>query len=302
MLKMKRFLIEVISAVCLIFMAGFLFYRTNIPSSISKRIQKTEEKLEIINLGTSHGSNFDYRDCALNGLRINKAANTVYYDLQNYLYLNNQNYLSEDALIIIPVSYFAFGLDENRSDRYPNKSFVNEYYYYLPTDQIFSFSMDKKVRLTILNIQDNFQDLIESEEVQIKKKKKPINITDSTLNSQAISRVKHHRKLGEFSSQKSYRYLETLIEEIISNNHTPILVATPYHYSYNENFGKDWLNIHYFSIMKDLSVKYNITYLDYSHDERLVCETNYFANSDHLNPEGRKVFSSILFNDLGIHK
>ncbi len=292
---MKKFIIETIIAITLIYISGLFLYRIYIPSSIANRIHNIEQKLEIINLGTSHGNDFDYTNCLLNGGNINREGNTLYYDLQNYIFLNKKNYLSKDAIILIPVSYFVFGLDENRTDRLPDDSFVNDFYYYLPKEQIFSYSKEKKVSLTILNIQENFYNLF----IKSKNIKNRGHITDSTLKKHAFRRVKNHKKLNGYSSkQKNLYYLESLIKEIIKNKHIPILVSTPYHYSYNENFGKEWLNDNYFNIMKGTSTKYNIPYLDYSHDNRFCFKTDYFHNSDHLNKLGKKMFSSVVFYDI----
>lgn len=293
---MKKFILEITIAITLIYMSGFLLYRIDIPFGIAKRIHNIEEKIEIVNLGTSHGSAFDYTDCTLNGKKIYRAGNTLYYDLQNYIFLCNKNYLSKDAIVIIPISYYVFGLDENRTDLFPDDSFVNDFYYYLPKEQIFSYSEDKKASLTVLTIQENFYKLIKS---KIIKNSRDITVTDSELKKHAIARVKYHKKLSGYSSkQKNQNYLESLIKEVIKNKHIPILVSTPYHYSYNEGFGKKWLNENYFNIMKNLSTKYNITYLDYSHDNRLCFKTDYFSDSDHLNKEGSRIFSSIIFHDL----
>ena len=292
---MKKFIIETSIAVILICISGFVLYQINTTSPIANRIHAIDGRLEVINLGNSHGNNFDYSNCRLKGERINKEGNTLYYDLQNYIYLNKKNYLTKDAIVIIPVSYYAFGLDENRTDRSPDDSFVNDYYY-LPEEQIFSYSEKKRKSLIVFTIQKNFQDLMASENIILEN-----NMTNSELKEHANNRVIKHKRLAGYSSkQKNLDYLETLIIEVIKNKHLPILVTTPYHNSYNNNFGKEWLDKNYCNIMNDLSVRYNINYLDYSHDNRFCFKDNYFYNSDHLNNEGRNIFSSVIFHDIDV--
>lgn len=279
----------------LMFISGFLLYRISTPSPLANRIQNIEEKLEIVNLGTSHGNDFDYTDCALNGQNINREGNTLYYDLQNYIFLNEKNYLSKDAVVLIPVSYFVFGCDENRTDRLSDDSFVNDFYYYLPKEQIYSYSKEKNVSIIVQNIQRNIHSLFE----ESKNVKNTKYTTDSTIRKNAFSRANYHKKLSHYSSnQKNYNYLDSLIKEVIKNKHIPILVSTPYHYSYNDNFGREWLNNNYFKIMNSISAKYDIPYLDYSHDSRFCFTIDYFANSDHLNSVGKKKFSSVVFYDV----
>ena len=137
---MRKFIVESFLLTVVICITWYFLYNRSITSSIAERINNIDKKLDIINLGTSHANCFIYDNSVINGKRINREGNTLYYDLQNYIYLNDNNYLSKDAIIIIPVSYFVFGLDENRTDRSPDDSFVNDFYYYLPDNQIFSYS------------------------------------------------------------------------------------------------------------------------------------------------------------------
>lgn len=291
---MRKFIIQSFTLIVIIYITGYFLYNRSIPSSIADRIYNIDKKLDVINLGTSHANCFYYDNSVLNGKRINREGNTLYYDLQNYIYLNDNNYLSNDAIIIIPVSYYVFGLDENRTDRSPDDSFVNDFYYYLPDKQIFSFSEKKKSNLVIYTIQKNFRNLIVSKDFKNKK-----NLNNFELNKHAIARVNKHKMLANFSSkEKNLNYIENLINEIIKNDHLPILVSTPYHISYNNNFGKAWLEKNYFNTMSYLTLKYNINYLDYSNDDRFCFEDDFFYNSDHLNVEGSKKFSSIVFSDI----
>jgi len=127
------------------------------------------------------------------------------------------------------------------------------------------------------------------------------DMTNLELKEHANNRVIKHKRLARYSSkQKNLDYLETLIIDIIKNKHLPILVTTPYHDSCNNNFVKEWLDKNYFNIMNDLGVRYNIDYLDYSHDNRFCLNDNYFYNSDHLNSEGRNIFSSVIFHDINL--
>lgn len=318
---MKKFIIETIVGTAFICLAGFLLYRINIPAPIAKRLLNVDKKIEIVNLGNSHGGSFEYETCKYKGIRMSKAANTLYYDLQNYLFLYKENYLAENAIVIIPIAYFVLGLDENRTDQSPDDSFVNDFYYYLPKDQIYDYSREKNASLTILNIQKNFQKIFakwtklldrkpiakskKEEEKEKKQTAKPKSTEDEKqrvvkiLDRHGLSRAKTDKGLSSYSSrQKNLDYLESIIQEVINNENIPILVSTPYYHSYNENFGREWLEENYFKIVKAISSKYDIPYLDYSHDKRFCFEPDYFYNSDHLNRKGRDLFSSIAFSDI----
>ena len=100
------------------------------------------------------------------------------------------------------------------------------------------------------------------------------------------------------SKEKNFNYLDTLIIEILKDGNTPILVTTPYHYSYNEQFGEKWLNLNYYNFVRKFSLKYDLTYLDYGYDRRISLEEAYFKDSDHLNNKGKEIFNTIFFNDI----
>ena len=51
-------------------------------------------------------------------------------------------------------------------------------------------------------------------------------------------------------------------------------------------------------ILNSISKKFNIPYLDYSHDVRITYNPMYFLNSDHLNDSGKERFGRIVFNDI----
>lgn len=122
-----------------------------------------EDKMDIVNFGTSHGGAFLYHDWNLKGKACHKGGNTIYYDLQNYKYLKPK--LSEGAIIVLPISYFLFGLDENRTDR-GDDTFVNDFYFFLEKDQIFDYSTEKANKLVVYQLQNNiksiFTDLYDS--------------------------------------------------------------------------------------------------------------------------------------------
>lgn len=288
---MKKFIIECIFGILFIALSGLLLYHSYPNSGLAKKVSDIDSKIDILNLGTSHGNDFDYSNVNLVGLNMNREGNTLFYDLQNYLFLRKKNFLTKKAIVIIPISYFVFGLDENRTDRKPDNSFVNQFYYYLPKEQIFSFSKQKKNSLIIERIQSNTKKIFYN-----KKEKTGTNLT---LIEETVKRVQHHKKLSNYSSkEKNFNYLDTLISEILKDGNTPILVTTPYHYSYNDQFGKKWLNLNYYNFVKKFSIKYNLTYLDYSYDKRISLDETFFKDSDHLNNKGRNIFNTIFFKDI----
>ena len=75
------------------------------------------------------------------------------------------------------------------------------------------------------------------------------------------------------------------------------LVQAPYFHTYNENVPNEIKN-EVDSIVKSVSSEYGVNYYDFSHDRRFTNDITLFANSDHLNLEGKKKFTEILSNEL----
>ena len=83
---MKKFLVECFMLLVVFFSTASFLYHADIPSDIAKKFLNINERFEIVNLGTSHGGGFDYSNVKLCGGSFNTGGNSLYYDLQNYLY------------------------------------------------------------------------------------------------------------------------------------------------------------------------------------------------------------------------
>ncbi|WP_411767135.1 hypothetical protein [Winogradskyella sp. A3E31] len=248
----------------------------------------------IINFGTSHGSLFDYSLISEEGVRFNKSGNTLYYDYQNYQFIKNK--LKDKAIVIIPVSYFSFGQDENRRDTGFHTTFDYDFYEYLPAHAIYNYSLKKHLMTYRFKIIDNLKFLVFGPDLK-KQSLDTKQLNANELKKHAVLRVKRHKKQGVFK-ERNYKYLDTLISTIIKDDFVPILLTVPYYRDYNDGFGKEWLNFNYFKAMDSLALRHNVKYLNYSKTPTISNNPNYFQNSDHLNNYGIKVFSELLFHDI----
>lgn len=295
---MKKFIVEILIISALVIASGLTLYKLGPESKLANKVKNINYPLDIINLGTSHGNNFVYIECMKNGERINKKGNTLYYDLQNLIYLDDNNKLSDSAIIIIPVSYFVFGLGENREDRLPDNSFVNDYYYYLPKEQIYDYSETKKKSLIVFKIQKALEFFSQNKSTLVKQEEQ----SDLQLKNHAIGRAERHKLISDFQGhKKNIHYLDKIIETSISKGYRPILVTTPYYHYYNEFMGEEWLKDNYFNVMDSLRAIHNIDYLDYSSDNRFTYDNTLFTNSDHLNSKGKTLFSRIIFDTIYVN-
>ncbi len=296
---MKKFIFEIVLLFLIVTITINYINNLDKPPRVNK-ILNINENLDIINLGTSHGANFNYATLSIHGESFNRAGNTLYYDLQNYKFI--KNHLTDGAILLLPISYFSFGLDENRTDRGVVNPFVNDFYEYLPRKSIYSYSEKRAVSLKINRIQKNFRNLFPEKKKIKKKKKKSVLDTvshEEMLKSFAIKRVVHHKKIGTYSNpDKNINYLKTLIDDAKQSGYHPVLITTPYYIEYAERFGADWLTKNYYQYITLISAQNNIPYLDYGNDNRISSIPELFKNSDHLNKKGIAVFNEILFDDL----
>ncbi len=291
---MRKFILETLTIFILSFSVIIFLYHIDKPTLL-KNILIAKE-LEIINLGNSHGSDFDYTITHLKGGSFNKDGNTAYYDLQNYKYLKKS--LKDSCIILIPVSFFTFGLDENRSDQGKDNSFVNDFYEYLPKEMIYSYSKEKLNKVIIYRVQENFKNIL------ISNKKKNFVIKDEynhvlNLNTHAIKRAERHKQITISTNfNRNIKYLTELLEDANSSGFRPILVTTPFYKEYGAKFNSEWLNENFYSFINILIERTNTPYLDYSKDKRLDNNHLLYYNSDHLLDKGKKEFSKIIFDDL----
>lgn len=249
----------------------------------------------VINLGNSHGANIIYEN--INGNAFQRAGNTLFYDLQNYRYL--KKHLEANAVVIIPVSYFSFGLDENRTDYTDPDAFVNYYYMYLPSSSIFDYSVKKNIQVYLNKVRENYHSVIDERFFYVPPKENDSISIEDRIERHAKERAFSHKLMADYANpENNIAYLSLLLKEIIDNGHQPILLTMPYADNYNSKFSKAWLEEHYYGFMNDIVKQYNVPYLNYSNDARMSTNDSLFANSDHLNEKGRAYFSNILFEDL----
>jgi hypothetical protein len=278
-------------------------------SSIGKKIdilRRENKKLEIVNFGTSHGYVFKYNFCNLKGIGLNKPANTIYYDLQNYKYIVQNNILKDSAVIVFPISYFSFVVNENRSDLKNSSNFNNDYYFYLDNNQIWDFSYSRKFLCSLLVIQENFRSLTIGES-----KKKWFEIDNNKASLEWHSKVTGNKfiqylentektELEEIKS-RNFQYLIDIVELAKKKNHRIIFVTVPYYGQLLENIGYENLEKNYYLFINKILVKYDdIKYYNYSNFFD-GSELTVWQNSDHVSDEGADIFSKFFFNQLNMN-
>ena len=304
---MRRFIIQIflVLAVPLI----VVYVVSQLPTTDYLRfVSKITPDKEIVVLGTSHGFDFTSVSPQMAFLNFAKAGNTPYYDLQNFRWLHGQGIHKKEAIIIIPVSYFSFGIDENRTNNASSDGFVNDFYFYLNRDQVYDYSLRKEVSLRVFAFQEVLEKytglqkdfggrfIVDPPNNYIN----PEHLThEEHLKQDAKIRLENHLDGANYAPETpNYNYYSTLLNEAKSLGYRPVLATVPYSTFYQTGFDSLWLDTTYFQKLYQLSREQHVPYLNYSTYAPIATRPELYRDSDHLNSEGIEKFSTIFFEDL----
>ncbi len=316
---MKRFIFKIGMFILIIFsILGILNYRwvnSEVYSVVGEtyRMENIPSDIEIMNLGSSHAQfAFDYsRLDAHTGFNFAVPAQSFMYDLN--MLKQYKNYLADDCVVIIPVSYFDYYEDyEKESIKVRERRF---YYPILKCNLIEEFNIEDAIKhkfLPILSIKsdqlkyilDDDQLAIERYEDQYLENKfiasdgeidmeyfmeyNEINVHDHSLN--------FDKGINEYGLDRLHEIIEFCIDE----GYKPMLVTTPFSSYYNEaeDFNTGFYE-EFAALTNSIANEYSIDYWDYSHDARFQDDLTLFYDNNHLNKgRGMAMFSDIFFERL----
>ncbi|MGL5934399.1 MAG: hypothetical protein ACRCZI_02130 [Cetobacterium sp.] len=86
------------------------------------------------------------------------------------------------------------------------------------------------------------------------------------------------------------------------NKIKPILITTPVSYAYNEIVTKDIYKEKIYNHLDYVlsKIDFEVQYLDYSREERISNNLDYFHDSDHLNESGAREFMKIVLENVKV--
>jgi hypothetical protein len=96
--------------------------------------------------------------------------------------------------------------------------------------------------------------------------------------------------------ERNVNQLKEIVEYCNENGYRVILTMEPVHQSYQEYFNEEVVDKLVFQYLEALQL--DVPFLNYMSDQRFVDNRDYFIDPDHLNREGRKMFSWIVYKDL----
>jgi hypothetical protein len=303
---MKKFILKTIIftaiALSMLFVLNYLYVNTNYYKSQNTfKFKNVPDKLEIVNLGNSHGGKgIDYSFTDYKGFNFALPAQNFHYDYR--ILSQYADKIKEGGIVIIPVAYFSLWEDYSSEDRF--KARQDRYYDFLSPEYFDEFSVSNYITqkmLPVLNAGISLRYIINDKNTVLAEADiaKENQFKISELDQVAVERANHHKNIineyGEFEASKDK--LNKIISVAKSNNLKPVLITVPYLNYYNQQFSSDLLK-KFRQEINEIAENNKIIYLDYSHSDKFQSESNLFLDTDHLNLVGREKFTKILINDL----
>ena len=258
-------------------------------------------EIHVGNLGSSHGAyDFVYDDILKKGYNCFNFANTS--QTYNYDYAILQaygQYMAEDSVLFIPVSYFSFN-NEVINDT-EKQAMSIRYYHFLPPEYIPDYDpyIDLVThKMPILSAGEDIIDLMPDLKLSL-----TAHAADDGIDAEEFARRAQERYSRHFDNKDEY-FLPERIEELYAiidyckaHEITPVLITTPFS-KYSRDLVSDEFLQEFEKTVTGIATDTYVSYYDYSYDERFRGNLDYFSDSDHLNEEGAAYFMDILRDEV----
>lgn len=322
---MRKFINLLIKIAVILFIVlgplNIFFKQTNYYKNINYEVEKMRNipnHLKLANLGSSHGQLAFYYSNQLNYMAFNFALSSQTPEYDYAILKANIEKFDEDAVLLIPISYFSLYMFEHafdadfdvRNDRYYSILKPSEILYY-------SLYEDMLHRLKIESGRNimNFKYIINDEELLAELKLPYGNFPEEGWNLEAtrlefieqwaIDRWNFwstqrfnldNSNLGVINSNIFETYIE-IVNLSKDNNITPVFITLPVT-SYLNNVIPMQFHDKFKNDIQKLAKLTDTLYLNYAYDSRFVYDPSLFVDTDHLNKKGAIYMTSIVINDL----
>ncbi len=285
----------IITVVLLLFMPVNHFVKYSHDYNINHAIldfKKHPYPVDIMNLGASHSMyGYHFKPTGLSHLDLALPAQTIEYDFK--LLREFGKHLKPDGVVIVSISQITFAnsdvnyignyyniLDRNEIEPF---HFIDYYsYLFLPGTNSGRFHSALAGKLKSFRW-DSHQPWANNGKNYSERKYKKVEsqYSEAVKNNDIERNMEQLREMIDYCKEKGYQV---------------VLTIEPVHQSYQEFFYEEVMNKLVFQYLEALEL--DVPLLNYMGDQRFVDNKSYFIDPDHLNKEGRKVFSWIVYKDL----
>ncbi|MBB5180242.1 hypothetical protein HNQ44_001670 [Planomicrobium koreense] len=287
--------IIIIIAALLLFIPANNFVKDSYDYNINRDIlafKKNPHPVDIINLGASHSMyGYYFKPTGLSHLDLALPAQTVQYDFK--LLKEYGKHLKPDGVVIISISQMTFAnfeiLDIGNYYEILDHSEIEpfrllDYYRYMYFPGANGESVNAALSGTLKSYRwDSHKPWANNGKSYAERKYEHVEAQyrQATKKNYVEQNVKQLRKMLEYCKEQGYQV---------------ILTMEPVHQTYQEHFDEDVMNRLVFQYLDTLEI--DAPFLNYMNDPRFADNKGLFLDSDHLNSEGRKKYSWIVYEDL----
>lgn len=258
-------------------------------------------EIHVGNLGSSHGAyDFDYSHIQERGYICFNFANTSQsYNYDLALLHEYGQYMETNSVLFIPVSYFSFNNEVVNSTEAQAMSI--RYYRFLSPENIPDYDPYVDLvthKLPILSAGKDILKLFPELNTVL-----TAHAAENGIDEAAFIRGAAERYSRHFDNKDEY-FMPERIEELCSiisyckaHQITPVLITTPFSKPYIDLVSQDFLQ-EFQNTVTGIATDMDISYYDYSRDERFYSNLVHFSDADHLTEEGAAYFTDILWDEV----
>ena len=279
-----------------------LFYR-----SLEGVIQydSIQSDLQIVNFGASHAANgIDYSVCPeYRSFNFAFGSQSLYFD--SLVFDKYKEHFGQDCVVIFDIFYASLYSDP----KFRFQETLPRYSRVLDIDKIPDVTFEDLLifrYFPVLGAQKRLiRIFVKNERVEQKNPALFLNDSeaaafsgDGWLYETGAERAREHlTEITDVVPEEADAFLHML--ELCKENHwKAVVVSTPLTIYYHSAFSTELLDMFHNDLSELLSNYPGVPYLDYTTDERFYDQLQYFTDVDHLNYEGRIMFTAILVDDL----
>lgn len=254
--------------------------------------KKDPHPVDIINLGASHSMyGYYFKPTGLTHLDLALPSQTLQYDFK--LLKEYGKHLKPDGVVLISISQITFANAEIEN--------VENYYEILDHSEIEPFRLTDYYRYLYFpgTQSESFTSALSSEMKKLKWDSHQPWANDGK--NYAARKYDYVEGLYRAAEEENYfeqnlEQLKELLDYCQENGYQAVLTMEPVHQTYETYFDEAKMDKFVFQYLDTLET--DVPFLNHMNDPRFADNKDYFIDSDHLNSEGRKKYSWIIYEEL----
>lgn len=298
----KKISILAIIMLCLLLVINYRYIKTDYYQTLNgiNKFYNLPEEIEVANFGNSHSNRgIDWSVIeGIEGANLAWDSQTLVYDFALFDTFFEQ--FKENSTIVVEVSFRSLYEPEIVEEDNP---LITRYYRLLDRKHIFQWNYKDFIKYRVLPLlgdrYEGIKHIIFDSKIEDNFGESVLKVEDPEAENDGRKRAEDFlNRIGVQELGIQYESLIKLIEKSSEKGINVILITAPTTEYFHKNFSKEFYK-KYYADMNNICQEYNyVSYIDYTNDERFEDKWELFADHDHLNSEGAKYFTKILWEDI----